>query len=177
MVTTGMKLKDICSWKGNDKPRQHIKIKDITLPIKAYTVKAMFFPVAMYGCESRTIKLKNWHFWTVVLEKILEGPLDSKEIKPVSPKGNQPWILIGRTDAEAEASILWPPDAKNWLLRKDPDVGKDWRQEEKGITEDEIIGWHHQFNGHKSEQTPGDSEGQGGLACCSPWGHRESNVT
>ena len=114
---------------------------------------------------------KNWCFWTVVLEKTLESPLDCKEIQPVHPKGNQLWIFIGRTDAENEASIVWPLNAKSQLIGKDPDAGKDWRQEEKGATEDEIVGWHHWLNGH--EQTPGDSEGQGGLACCSPWGCKE----
>ena len=102
--------------------------------------------------------LNNWGFWTVVLEKTLESPLDSKEIKSVNPKGNQPWIFIGRTDAEV--TRLWPPDAKNWLIRKDPDAGEDGGQEEKGATEDEMVGWHHQLKGHKFEQTPGDSEGQ-----------------
>ena len=120
---------------------------------------------------------KNWCFWTVVLEKTLKSPLDCKEIEPVHPKGNQPWIFIGRTDVEAEAPILWPPDGKNWLIWKDPDVGKVWRQEEKGMTEGEMVGWHHWLNGHEFEQTPGDSEGQGSLACCSSWGHKESETT
>ena len=111
------------------------------------------------------------------LEKTLESPWDCKEIKPVNPKENQHWIFIGRTDAEAEALILWPPDVKNWLIGKDPDAGKDWRQKEKGTTEDEMVGWHHRLNGHDFEQAPGDSEGQGGLACCSPWGHKESDTT
>ena len=105
------------------------------------------------------LALKNWCFWTVVLKKTLESPLDRKEIKPVNPKGNQPWIFIGRTDAEAEAPIFWPPDAKIWLLGKDPDARKNWGQEEKGATEDEMVRWHHQFNGHKFEQTLGHSEG------------------
>ena len=116
-------------------------------------------------------------FWTVVLEKILESPLESKEIKPANPKGNQPWIFIGRTDAEAEAPILRPPDAKSWLIGKDPDAGKDWRQEEKGMTEQEMVGWHHQLNEYEFEQTQGDGEGQRSLACCSPWGHKESDMT
>ena len=120
---------------------------------------------------------KNWCFWTVVLEKTLESPLDCKEIQPVNPKGNQSWIFIGRTDAEAEAPILWPPDVKSWLIWKDPDDEKDWRQEEKGTTEDEIVGWHHQLNGHEFEQALGDAEGQGSLAWCNPWGHRESDIT
>ena len=110
---------------------------------------------------------KNWCFWTVV--KTLESPLDCKKIKPVKSKGNQPWMFIGRTNAETEAPILWPPDAKSWLVGKDPDAGKDWGQEKKGTTEDEMIGWHHGLDGHEFEQTPGDSEGQVSLACCSPW--------
>ena len=114
--------------------------------------------------------LKNWCFWTVVLEKSLESPLDCKGIQPVHPKGNQSWIFIGRTDAKAETPILWPPDAKNWLIWKDPDAGKYWRQEDKGMTEDEMVGWHHWLNGHEFEQTLGDSKGQESLACFSPWG-------
>ena len=121
--------------------------------------------------------LKNWCFWIVVLGKTLESPLDSKEIKPAHPKGNQSWIFIGRTDAEAEAPILWPPDAKNWLIWKDPDAGKDWRQEKKGTTEDKMVGWHHWLNGHEFEQALGVGDGQGGLACCSPWGSKESDTT
>ena len=121
--------------------------------------------------------LKNWCFQTVALEKTLESPMDSKEIKAVSLKGNQPWILIGKTDAEAEAPIFWPPDVKNWLIGKDPDAGKDWRREEKRTTEDEMVQWHHRFNGHEFEQAPGASDGQGSLACCSPWGRKESDMT
>ena len=117
----------------------------------------------------------NWCFWTVVLEKTLESPLDCKEIKTVHPRGNQPWMFIGRTDAEAEAPGLWPPDAKSWLTGKDCDAGEDWGQE-KGMTEDEMVGWHHWLNGHEFEQTPGDSEGQGSLACCGPWIHKESDT-
>ena len=125
---------------------------------------------------------KNWCFWTVVLEKTLESPLDCKEIQPVHPKGNQSWIFIhGRPDAEAETPILWLPHAKSWLIWKDPDAGKDWGQEEKGMTEDEMAGWHHRLDG--DEQAPGDSWGhrnlarQGRLACCSPRGHKESDMT
>ena len=121
--------------------------------------------------------LKNWCFWTVVLKKTLESSLDCKEIQPVYLEGNQSWIFIGRTDAEAETPILWPPDAKNWLIGKVPDTGKDWRQEEKGTTEDKTVGWHHRLNGHEFEQTPGDSEGQGILACWSPWGCKHSDMT
>ena len=115
--------------------------------------------------------LKNWCFWTVVLEKTLESPLDCKEIKPVNPKGNQPWIFIRRTDLKLKLQYFWPPDAKSWLVRKDPDAGKDWRQEEKGTTDNETVGWNHRLNGCEFGQTLRDSEGQGSLACYSPWGH------
>ena len=115
---------------------------------------------------------KNWCFWTVVLEKTLESPLESKEIQPVHPEGNQSWIFIGRTDAKAETPIFWPSDVKNWPFWKDSDAGKDWRCEEKGTTEDEMIGWHHRLNGHEFEQALGVGDGQGSLVCCSPWGHR-----
>ena len=120
---------------------------------------------------------KNWCFWTVVLEKTLEYPLDCKEIKLVNPKGNQSWIFMGRTNAEAEAPILWPPDAKSWLIWKDPDTGKNWRQEEKGMTKDNIVGWHHQLNGHEFQQALGVSDGQWSLVCCSPWGSKELDMT
>ena len=113
----------------------------------------------------------------MVLEKTLESPLDSKQIKQVHPKGNQSWIFIGRTDAEAEAPILWPPDVKNWLIGKDPGAGKDWRQEEKGTTEDEMVGWHHWLDGHGFGWTLGAGDGLGGLECCSPWGRKESDTT
>ena len=118
------------------------------------------------------LMLKNWSFRTPMLEKTLENPLDCKEIKPVNTKGNQPWLFIGRTDAKAETPILWPPDEKSQLIGKNPDAGKDIRQEEKGTTEYEMAGWHHGLNGHESEQTPGDSDGQGSLVCWSPWSHR-----
>ena len=120
---------------------------------------------------------KNWCFWTVVLEKTLESPLDCKEIQPVHLKGDQSWMFIGRTDVEAETPKLWPPDAKSWLNWKDPDVGKDWGQEEKGTTEDEMVGWHHQFDGHGFGWTPGVGDGQGGLECCGSWGRKESDTT
>ena len=113
--------------------------------------------------------LNNWCFWTVVLEKILESPLECKEIKPVHPKGDQPWIVIGRTGAEAETPKFWPPDAENWLIWKDPDAGKDWWQEEKGMTEDEMVGWHHWLDGHEFEQALGVGDGQGSMVCYSPW--------
>ena len=125
----------------------------------------MTIHIAIKKAESRSIDA----FWTVVLEKILESPLDCKKIQPVNPKWNQPWIFIERTNVEAEAPILWPPDMKSQLIGKDPDDGKDWRWEGKGMTE---VGWHHQLNGHQFEQALGDGEGQGSLACCSPWGCR-----
>ena len=122
-------------------------------------------------------KLSAKSFWTVVLEKTPESPLDCKEIQPVNPKGNQSRIFIARTDAEAETLILWPPDVKNWLMWKDPDAGKDWGQEEKGTTEGEMVGWHHRLNGHGFGWTPGVGDGQGGLVCCSSWGRKESAMT
>ena len=112
-----------------------------------------------------------------VLEKPLENPLDCKEIQPVHPKRDQSWVFIGRTDVEAETPILWPPDAKSWLIWKDPDAGKGWGQEEKGMTEDEMVGWHHRLNGHEFEWTPGVGDEHGGLACCSSWGRKESDTT
>ena len=115
--------------------------------------------------------------WTVVLEKTLKSPLDCKDIQPVHPKGDQSWVFIGRTDAEAETPILWPPDVKNWLIGKDPDVGRDWVQEEKRTTEDEMVGWHHWLNGHEFGWTPGVGDGQGGLACCNSRGHKELDTT
>ena len=121
--------------------------------------------------------MKNWYFWTVVFKKTLERPLDCKEIKPVDPKGNQSWIFIGRTDAEGEIPIFLPPDGKNWLIGKDHDAGKDWSQEEKGTTEDEMIGWHHWLDEHEFEETPRVGDGQGGLESCSPWGHIELDAT
>ena len=120
--------------------------------------------------------LKNWCFQIVVLEKTLESLLDCKEIKPVNPKGNQSWIFIGKTDAEAETPILWPPDAKNWFIGEDPDAGTDGRWEEKGTAEDEMLRWHHQLDGHEFEQAPGFGDKQGSLACCSPQGRKESDM-
>ena len=121
-------------------------------------------------------ELKNRCLWTVALEKTLKSPLDCKEIQPAHPKGNQSWIFIGRTDAEAEAPIVWSPDVKNWLIWKDPDGGKDWRQQ-KGTTEDEMIGWHHWLTGPEFEQAPGVGDGQGSLVCFFPWGHKELDTT
>ena len=120
---------------------------------------------------------KKWCFWTVVLEKTLESLLDCKEIQAVHPKGDQSWVFTGRTDAKAETLVLWPPHEKSWLIGKDPDAGRDWGQEEKGTTEDEMAGWHHQLDGHGCEWTPGVGDGQGGLACCDSWGCKESDMT
>ena len=127
--------------------------------------------------ESLLLDFGQRCFWTVVLEKTLESPLDCKEIQPVPPKGDQSRVVIGRTDVEAETPILWPPDAKSWLIGKDPDAGKDWGQEKKGTTEEEMVGWHHQLSGHAFGWTPGVGDGQGGLACRSSWGHKESDTT
>ena len=120
---------------------------------------------------------KNWCFWTVVLEKTLESPLDCTEIQPVHSEGDQPWDFFGRNDAKAETPVLWPPDVKSWLIGKDSDAGRDWGQEEKGTTEDEMAGWHHWLNGHEFEWTPGVGDEQGGLVCCSSWGCKESDTT
>ena len=137
----------------------------------------MVFPVVMYGCESldceESSAPNNWCFWTVVLEKTLESPLDCKEIQPIHSKGE----FFGRTDVEAETSILWPPHAKSWLTGKDPDAGRDWGQEEKGTTEDEMVGWHHWLNGHEFGWTPGVGDMQGGLACCNSGGRKEADTT
>ena len=182
-----MKLKDAWNWKkkSHDQPRHIFKSRDIILPTKVHLVKAMVFPAkklshheGMWELDQKEgWALENWCSWSVVLEKTLESPLDCKEIRPVHPKGNQSWIFTGRTDAEAKAPILWPPHAKSWLIRKDPDAGQDWRQQEKGMTEDEMVGWHHRLNGHELEQTLGVGDGQGSLKCCSPWGCKESDVT
>ena len=147
------------------------KRRGIILPTHVCLVKAMVFPVVMYRCESWTVK-KAEHRRTDAFQlwcwRRLESPLDSKKIKSINPKGNQSWIFTGRTDAEAEIPILWPPNVKNWLTGKDPDAGNDQGQEEKGTTEDEMVGWHYQLNKHEFEQTLGDSKGKGSLACCSP---------
>ena len=160
--------------------RQHIKKQRLHFASKGSSSQSYAFPAVMYRYESWTIKkveCQNWCFQIVVLEKTLESPLDSKEMQPVHLKGNQPWIFIGRTDAEAEAPLLWPPDVKSQLTEKGPDPGKDWRQEEKGATQDETVEWHHQLNGRDFEQTPGNSEGEASLACCSPWGFKELDMT
>ena len=127
-------------------------------------------------CEESWV-LKNWCFWTVVLEKTLENPLDCKEIQPVHSIGDQSWVFFGRNDAKAETPVLWPPHVKSWLIGKDPDAGKDWGQEETGTTEDEMAGWHHQLDGREFEWTLGDGDGQRGLTCCNSWGHKELAMT
>ena len=150
-----------------------LKSRDITLLTKVCTVKAMVFPVVMYRCESWTIikaehrRIDAFKLWC--WRRLLRAPWTERRSKPVNPKRNQPWIFIGKTDVEAEAPILWPPDEKNWLIRKDPDAGKDWRQEEKGMAEDEMVGWHYQLNGHEFEQTLGDGKRQGSLAKSQTW--------
>ena len=156
-----------------------LKSRDITLPTKVCLVKAISSShVWMWELDYKESWVpKNWCFWTVVLEKTLESPLDHKEIQPVNPQGNHSWIFTERTDAEAETPILWPPDSKNWLIGKEPDSGKGWRQEEKGMTEDEMVGWLHQLNGHEFEQALGGGDGQGSLTCCRPWGHKELDTT
>ena len=120
---------------------------------------------------------KNWCFWTVVLEKTLDSPLDCKDIQPVHSEGDHPWVFFDRNDDKAETLVLWPPHAKSWLIEKDPDFGRDWEQEEKGTTEDEMSGWHHWLDWRESGWTPGVGDGQGGLACCDSWGHKESDTT
>ena len=167
-------------WKESyDQPRQHIKNQRHYFVNKGPSSQGYGFSsghVWMWELDYKEHWVpKNWCIWTVVLEKTLESPLNCKEIQPVHPKGNQSWILIGRTDAEAETPVLWPPDAKSWLIRKDPDSRKDWRQE-RGWQK-RMVGWHCWFNGHEFEQALGDCEGQGSLACCSSWGHKELDRT
>ena len=158
-----------------------LKSRDITLSTKVRLVKAMVFPVFMYGCESWTIKKAEcWRIDAFELwcwRRLLRVPWTARRSKPVHPKGDQSWVFIGKTDAEAEILILWPPDAKNWLVWQDPDAGKDWGQEEKRMTEYEMAGWHHQLNGHGFGWTLGVGGGQGGLACCGSWVQRESDMT
>ena len=164
-------------WKkSNDKPRQHIKKQRHHLVDKGLYSQIYAFSsshVQMWELDQKEGQVsKNWLFRTVVLEKTLESLLDSKEVKTVNPKGNQPWIFFGSTDAEAEVPTIWPPDAKSWLTGKAPNSGKDSGQEENGGTEDEMVRWHP-LNGHEFGQTQGDNEGQGGLVCYSPWDHKE----
>ena len=178
-MTVCRKSEDDCFIAGNmTNLHSVLKIKDISLPVKVCIVTAMAFPVVTYGCECWTIKkAEHWRIDAFELRcwrRLLKSSLDNKEIKPIILKGNQPWIFTGRTDADAP--IFWPPDVKSWLIRKDPDVGKDWRQE-KGATEDEMVGWHPSLTGCEFEQTQGDSEGQGSLACRSSWDRTESDMT
>ena len=170
----------LAPWKKSyDQPRQHIKKQrhyfvDKSLSSQSFSSSHVW----MWELDHKEgWELKNWCFWIVVLEKTLEIPLDSKEIQPVNSKRNQSWIFIGRTDAEAETPIFWPPDEKNWLIGKDPDAVKDWRQEDKGMMEYEMVGWYHQLNGHEFEQAPGIGDGQGRLACCSPQGRKALDTT
>ena len=137
----------------------------------------MVFPVVMYGCESWTVKKAELNWCFQIVEKTLESALDCKEIQPVHPKGDQPWDFFGRNDAKAETPVLWPPHVKSWLIGKESDAGRDWGQEEKGTTEDEMAGWHHRLDGRESEWTPGVGDGQGGLVCCGSWGCEESDTT
>ena len=172
----------LAPWKKTyDQPRQHIKKQRHYFANKGPSSQSYGFSssrVWMWelDCEESWAP-KNWCFWTVVLEKTLESPVNCKEIQPVHPKGDQSWVFIGRTDAKAETPILWSPDAKNWLTRKDPGARKDWRREEKGTTEDEMVGLHHWLTGHELEKALRVGDGQGGLACCSPRGHKESDMT
>ena len=162
-------------WKQSYDRLSILKIRDITLPTKVCIFKATGFPVVMYWHESWTIKkverlrINAFKLWC--WRRLLRVPGTARKIKPVNPKGNKPWVFIGRTDAEAV--ILWSPGEKSRLIGKNPNAGKDWRQKEKRAAEDEMFGRHHRLNGHEIEQTPGDGEGQGSLACCSPWGCKE----
>ena len=158
-------------WKKScDQPRQHIKKQRYYFANKTPSSQSYGFSIShVWMCESDSKESwvpRNWCFWTVVLEDTLENPLDCEEIKPVNLKGNQFWIFIGKTDAEVETPILWPPDVKNWLIERDPDAGKDWGQEEKGATENEMVRWHHQLDGHEFEQALGVGDGQGSLVGC-----------
>ena len=164
-----------------DQPRQHIKKQRYYFPNKGPSSQGYDFSSSYVWMWELDYK-ERWApkdrcFWTIVLEKTLESPLDCKEIQPVHPKGNQSWVFIGKTDVETETPILWLPDGKSWLIWKDPDAGKEWRQEMKGMTEDEMVGWNRQLNGQEFGWTPGVGDGQRGLACCSPWGHKESDMT
>ena len=166
-----MKLRSIIYIHTHTHTHIYIYIYNITKGVKLLFENHTYSKVVF---DSRYDQ--NWCFWTVVLEKSLQSPLDCKEIQPVHPKGDQSWVFIGRTDAEAETLILWPPDEKSWLIGKDPDAGRDWGQEEKGTTEDEMAGWHYQLDGHEFEWTQGVGDEQGSLVCCNSWGRKESDT-
>ena len=161
-------------------------LKKSSFNSKSHVFKRFLYPVQYFpmvnvwkwelDCEAGWA-LKNWCFWTVVLEKTLEGPLDCKEVQPVHSEGDQPWDFFGRNDAKAETLVLWPPHVKSWLIGKDSDAGRDWGQEKMGMTKDEMAGWHHGLNRRESEWTLGDGDGQGGLACCDSWGRKEWDTT
>ena len=183
MVTTAIKLKDACMFLGRKAMTNLdsiLKSRDITLSTKVHTVKAMVVLGVMYGCESWMIQRAECQridaFELCCWRRPLRVPWTARRSKPVCPKGNQPWIFIGRTDAEAKAPILWPPDAKSQLIRKDPDAGKDWRKEEKEMTQDEMVGWHHWLLGQVFEQALGVGDGQRSLVCYSQWGCKESDT-
>ena len=176
----GIKRRSLVERKVMTNTDSILKSRDVTLPTKVHLVKATVFPAVMYGCESWTVKkAEPWRMMLLNcgVEKTLESPLDCEEIQTVYPKGDQSCVFTGRTDVEAEAPILWPPDAKSWLIRKDPDAGQDWGQEEKGTTEDEMVGWHHRLNGHGFGWSLGVGHGQGGLVCCGSWGRQELDTT
>ena len=173
-------------WKESyDQPRQHIQKQRHYFANKGPSSLGYGFSsghVWMWELDCEEIWApKNWCFWTVVLEKTLESPLDCKEIQPVHPKGDQSWVFIGKSDVETETPIIWPLNENSWLIGKDPNAGKDWRRKDwrwkNGMTEDEVVRWHHQLNGHEFEYTPGVGDGQGGMMCCSPWGCKELDTT
>ena len=171
-LTTVLRLQRV---KGKGNQVQELRIKRLCIGSdKKWSISINSFKV--HQLEEGWAP-KNWCFWTVVLEKTLESPLDCKEIQPAHSEGDQPWDFFGRNDAKAETPVLWPPHAKSWLIGKDSDAGRDWEQEEKGTTEDEMAGWHHWLNGRESQWTPGVGDGQGGLVCCDSWGLKESDTT
>ena len=172
----------LAPWKKSyNQPRQYIKKQRHYFANKVLSSQSYGFSSSHVWVWEMDYKEswvpKNWCFWTVVLEKTLERPLDCKEIQPVHSEGDQPWDFFGGNDAKAETPVLWPPHAKSWLIGKDSDAGRDWGQEEKGTTEDEMVRWHHWLDRHEFEQAPEVGDGQGSLACCSPWGRKESDMT